>query len=180
MKKIIFSAALVLSLGLAGCGETKKENVSGTAESASAQNDTDTDNSQVENEKDDTGVEEIKINQVVVDNESYKATLVEIVKKTDDIWGNSIDVIYEIENKLDYTIGVQARSVSADGYMVDEAILNMSQEVGAGKKAKAILTISDFDGHDFPELKSDLEMQLYVFNYDTFIEIAEHEVKVSF
>lgn len=25
MKKIIFSAALVLSLGLAGCGETKKK-----------------------------------------------------------------------------------------------------------------------------------------------------------
>lgn len=106
--------------------------------------------------------------------------MLEIVKKKDPIFGESIQVVFEIENKLDYAIGVQARSVSADGYMVDETILSMSQEVAAGKKAKAVLSIEDFEGYDFPELKEDFEMDLHVFNYDSFEDIAQHEVKVSF
>lgn len=180
MKKLIFSAALVLSLGLAGCGETKKEDLGGTVQNNSSEDSKGADVETDAAEKADEGTEENKLDQVIVDNESYKATLLEIVKKKDDIFGESIEVVFEIENKLDHTIGVQARSVSADGYMIDETILNMSQEVAAGKKAKAVLTINDFEGYDFPELKEEFEMGLYVFNYDSFGEIATHEVKVSF
>mgnify|MGYP003504971339 FL=1 len=172
MNKFIFSAVLILTVALAGCGNSSEENINGTIKNDTATNS----NNGAEKENE----EKENINQVIVDNDMYKITLLEIVKKEDVIWGNSIDVVYEVENRLDYTIGVQARSVSADGYMVDEAIYSMSQEVAAGKKAKAVLTINDFEGYDFPELTSDFEMTLVVFNYDTFEDIAEHPVKVSF
>ena len=174
MNKFIFNVAIILTLALAGCGNSSEENINGTVNNDTATNDTtNSDNSTANDEKE-------SINEVIVDNDMYKITLLEIVKKEDEIWGNSINVVYEVENRLDYTIGVQARSVSADGYMVDEAIYSLSQEVAAGKKAKAILTINDFEGYDFPELTSDFEMTLVVFNYDTFEDIAEHPVKVSF
>lgn len=180
MKKLVFSAALVSVLLLGACGDTETEKLSGTTNSEET-NSTNEENSETtetaEEESEETSED---INEVVVDNENYKATLLNIVKKTDDIWGNSIDVTFEIENKMDKTIGVQSRSVSADGYMVDEALISMSQEVVAGKKAKAVLTISDYEGYDFPELNSDFEMQLHFFDYDSFEDIAQHEVKVSF
>ena len=176
MNKFIFSAVLILTVALAGCGNSSEENINGTVNNDTATNDTTNSNNGAEKENE----EKENINQVIVDNDMYKITLLEIVKKEDEIWGNSINVVYEVENRLDYTIGVQARSVSADGYMVDEAIYSLSQEVAAGKKAKAVLTINDFEGYDFPELTSDFEMTLVVFNYDTFEDIAEHPVKVSF
>ena len=184
MKKVIFMAAIILTLVLAGCGNSSKENVEGTVN-----NDTSTNNeseistpkNDKSKDKDDKGSKESeKINEVIVDNDMYKITLLEILKKDDDIWGNSIDVVFEVENRLDYTIGVQARSVSADGYMVDESTYSMSQEVVAGKKAKAVLTINEFEGYEFPELNNNFEMTLLVFNYDSFEDIAEHPVNVSF
>lgn len=179
MKKVIFSVVIIFSLVLAGCGNSSKENVEGTVN-----NDTSTNNeSKAKNESSDKTKDEgatEKINEVIVDNDMYKITLLEILKKNDDMWGNTIEVVFEVENRLDYTIGAQARSVSADGYMVDEATYSMSQEVVAGKKAKAVLTINEFEGYEFPELNNNFEMTLLIFNYDSFEDIAEHPVSVSF
>lgn len=178
MKKVFFGAALILimSLFLAGCGDSEEDNLGGTVENGSSENDTESNTE--DNEEEDT--EENKINEVIVDDENYKATLLEIVKKEDEIFGSSIEIVFEIENKLDKTITVQARDVSADGYMVDETILVMSQDVVGGKKAKAVLSIEDFDGYDFPELEEDLEMVLHVLDEETYDSIGEHEVNITF
>ena len=138
MKKVIFCAAIILSLALAGCGDSSTESVAGTVNNETSTNDTTTSENEAVEETEEE--ESTSINEVIVDNDKYKVTLLEILKNEDDIWGNTIEVVYEVENRLDYTIGVQARSVSADGYMVDEAIYSMSQEVVGGKKAKAVLT----------------------------------------
>ena len=182
MKKIIFSVAIIFTLVLAGCGNSSKENVEGTVNNdTSTNNESKSDNSTSKNEsKNDKGSGTESINEVIVDNDMYKITLLEILKKNDDMWGNTIEVVFEVENRLDYTIGAQARSVSADGYMVDESTYSMSQEVVAGKKAKAVLTINEFEGYEFPELNNNFEMTLLVFNYDSFEDIAEHPVNVSF
>ena len=178
MKKVIFSAAIIFSLALAGCGSSSEESLDGSVNNETSTNDTTNNENEAVDES--AGEETESINEVIVDNDMYKITLLEILKKEDEIWGNTIEVVYEVENRLDYTIGVQGRSVSADGYMVDESIYSMSQEVVGGKKAKAVLTINDFEGYDFPELNNDLEMTLVVFNYDSFEDIAEHPVKVTF
>lgn len=179
MRKVLFAMLLTLSLVLVGCGET--ESLSGTVTNDST-NTENTENSNnnvdatVENEKD----EENEVNQVIVDNDSYNITLLEILKKTDDIFGDSIEIVYEVENHLDKTITLQARDVSADGYMVDETLVSMSQDVVGGKKAKAVLSIHDFEGYDFPVLEEDFEMVLHVFDTDSWDTIEDHEVKVAF
>ena len=177
MKKLIFSAVIILSFALAGCGDSSTESLEGTVNNETSTNDTTASKNDAVEE---TEEEATSINKLIVDNGKYKVTLLEILKKEDDIWGNTIEVVYEVENRLDYTIGVQARSVSADGYMVDDTIYSMSQEVVGGKKAKAVLTINEFEGYDFPELTSDFEMTLHIFNYDTFDTIEDHLVQVSF
>lgn len=192
MKKFFFSAILIVSLILVGCSETETENLGGTVANNSEEDNSTENNSNNANEEGNNSndaneednnsedTEESKVDQIIADDENYKVTLLEIVKKSDDIFGDSIEVVFEIENKLDHTIVAQARSVSADGYMVDETIISMSQEVAAEKKAKAVLSIEDFDDYDFPELEEDFEMTLLMIDEETYENIAEHEVKVSF
>lgn len=163
----------IAALALAACGGTETENVSGSVD------DTNTNQEEVDNEEAGTSEQNEDINYVVADNEKYSATLKNIVKKSDDIFGDSIEVVFEVENKTDTTIAFQSREVSADGYMVDDALISMSQEVAAGKKAKAVLSISDYEGYDFPELNEEFEMTLHVFNYDTFDTIEDHKFTVN-
>ena len=99
---------------------------------------------------------------------------------TDKIWGNSYEVIFDVENKRSESSEVQARSVSADGRMIDDMLLSMSQEVAPGKSAYATLKISEFDGYEFPELKSDFEMTLHIFSWDNYDYTEDHPVKVTF
>lgn len=171
IKKVIFSATLVLSLGLAACGETTEENLGGTTSSNE-----DVETADTEEVKEDSN----EINELIVDNENVKATLVKIVKKSDEIWGNSYEVIFDVENKRADTIEVQANTISADGRMVDETITSMSQEVASGKTAKATLSITEMEGYEFPELNSDFEMELHIFSWDDYEWSEDHPVKVSF
>lgn len=172
MKKFYYPIAmLMLLLLLAACGETTEENVNGKVEN------TETEQTAEETKEDEKANE---INQVIVDNENVKATLVKIVKKEDPIWGKSIEVIFDVENKRQDSIEVQARSVSADGRMVDETLLVMSQEVAPGKSATAKLKIQEFEGYEFPELKENFEMTLHIFSWDQMDYQEDHPVKVTF
>jgi len=167
MKKCIYSAALVSALMLGACGDTTEENVGGTVEESGT-----------EVSATEDAINEI--NQVIVDNENVKANLLKITKVTDDIWGNSYEVIFDVQNKRSDSIEVQARSVSADGRMIDETLLSMSQEIAPGKAAYATLTISEFDGYEFPEMNSDFEMTLHIFSWDDYDYSEDHPVKVIF
>lgn len=172
MKKCFYPFAIfMLFLSLTACGETTEENVNGKVEN------TETEQTAEETKEDEKANE---INQVIVDNENVKATLVKIVKKEDPIWGKSIEVIFDVENKRQDSIEVQARSVSADGRMVDETLLVMSQEVAPGKSATAKLEIQEFEGYEFPELKENFEMTLHIFSWDQMDYQEDHPVKVTF
>ena len=159
---------------LTACGNTTEENVEGTVDNTG----TDTTNENTNEGK--AANDENEINQLIVDNENVKATLVKITKINDDTWGNSIEVTFDVENKRQETIEVQARSVSADGRMVDETLLSMSQEVAPGKTATAKLTIMEMEGYEFPELTSDFEMTLHIFSWDNYEYEEDHPVKVQF
>lgn len=173
MKKILIFPFLLLILSLTACGTTE-ENMGGDV------NEKENNTTEETNEENNAKNNENEINKVIVDNENVKVTLVKIVKKSDDIFGNTVEVVFDIQNKRKEPIEVQARSVSVDDRMVDETILSMSQEVAAGKSATATLTINEFEGYDFPQFEKNLEMKLHFFSWDDMDYEEEHPVNVTF
>lgn len=82
----------------------------------------------------------------------------------DDYWDEEYyEVKFEVENKQSETITFQAREVSADGKMINDSMLSMSQDVSSGKKADAVLTIQNYNGN-LPAVTKDFEMLLHVFS----------------
>lgn len=166
MKKFGFLLSIFLVLALAaGCAGANDED-------QKAENE----NGEVQEEKD--GVREI--NKEIANDEIIQATLVDIKKVEDEIFGNSIEVKFEVVNKTDKTIEVQARQVSADGKMVDESALSMSQEIAPGKSADAVLTIMEFEGTALPKMEENFEMVLHVFSWDDMDFEKNYPVKVEF
>lgn len=166
MKKYRFLLSIFLVLALAaGCG--------GTTDDA---DDKKSENGVVQEEKE--GIR--KINQEIANDEVIQATLVDIKKVEDEVFGNSIEVKFEVVNKTDKTIEVQARQVSADGKMIDESMLSMSQEIAPGKTADAVLTIMEFEGTELPKMEDNFEMILHVFSWDDMEFEHDYPVKVEF
>jgi len=120
-----------------------------------------------------------ELNLEIADDEIIKISLSKIVRESDDVFGDSIDVEFMVDNKLDKLITVQARQVSADNLMVDETILIMSQDISAGKSAKAKLEMIELDGYDFPTLEEILELDLLVIDGGTFEDIKSYPVSVE-
>lgn len=179
MHKLIFLFIALLSLFmLSACGDNNDDNVGDTVENETTKEDTTTDGNE-EAEKANKN-EEKEFNELIVDNENIKATLVKIAKLSDEVWGNSIEVIFEIENKREDSIEVQARSVSADGRMIDDSLITMSQEIAPGKSASTKLEIMEMEGYEFPELKEDFEMTLHIFSWEDYEFEEDHPVKVQF
>lgn len=120
-------------------------------------------------------------NQLLEDNENFKATLLEIEYTYDELWDEEkIEVRFDVENKRADSIEVQARSLSINGRMVDDSIHMMSQEVAPGKVAEAVLTLQDYEGNELPTLEGDLEMLLHVFSWEDMEYQEDAEVKVNF
>ncbi|PTY92935.1 hypothetical protein [Heyndrickxia sporothermodurans] len=120
------------------------------------------------------------VNKVIADDENVKATLLRVERKKDDVFGDTIDVVFEIQNKTDRNLEFQARSVSVDGKMVDETILSMSQEISPGKTADARLTMTEFEGYELPALEKDLELELHGFDWDNMEFELNYPVSITF
>ncbi|MGD6897095.1 hypothetical protein [Bacillus infantis] len=176
MKKLIALPLLSMFL-LAACGEaevtTKEVGKVESTEKTSG-------DSSAEPSSEETASDKQEFNQVIVDNENIKATLISVEKIVDKTWDEEkIEVKFEVENKRQDTIDVQAREVSADGKMIDESMLVMSTEIAGGKMADAVMTIQNYEG-DLPPVESDLEMILHVFSWDNMDWTEDHQVKVQF
>jgi ABC-type glycerol-3-phosphate transport system substrate-binding protein len=176
MKKLL-ALPLLLMVFLTACGETEVQDKEvASVESADKSADTATEETKTE----ETDTEKKELNQLIVDNENIKATLISIEKIIDtDFDEEKIEVKFEVENKRADTIDVQAREVSADGKMIDESMLSMSTEIAAGKKADAVMTIQNYEG-DLPAVENDLEMLLHVFSWDNMDWEESHQVNVEF
>ncbi|MCM3549396.1 Uncharacterised protein [Niallia circulans] len=186
MKKnyLLVTLGLVSAITLSACGDSEDTNASDknndteqeTTENAESETSSSDESESEENEE---GLTEL--NQEIVDNDNFTATLVSIEQIYDDMWDEEkIEVTFEIENKRDDAIEVQAREVSADGKMIDEALISMSTEVASGKLADAVLTIQDYEGGELPSLEENFEMLLHVFSWDNPDFEEQAEVKVTF
>ncbi|MBY7142760.1 hypothetical protein KFZ56_06730 [Virgibacillus sp. NKC19-3] len=174
MKKILFSAVLIIVLGLlAACGE------SDNAENESSETEDTGQNEEDPVEEENRDRESYEFNQEIADNDNYKATLISIEKNVgeEEEW---IDVNFEVENKLEDTVDFQASEVSINGKMVDQSLVMMSTEVAGGKVADAVLTIEDIDGGELPALEGDFEMLLNMVNWEDMEQEEQSEVSVAF
>ncbi|RDW17497.1 hypothetical protein CWR48_13305 [Oceanobacillus arenosus] len=182
MKKVSFLGIIILLVGLlAACGASD----SGTSSDQPAEENSTEQSSGEEKEEaanEEASNEELyEFNQEMADNENFKATLINIERIYDEAWDEEkIEVTFEVENKRDDSVEFQARQVSINGKMVDEALLSMSTEVAGGKMADAVLTIQDYEGGDLPSLDEDFEMLLHVFSWDNMDYEEDAEVSVTF
>ena len=173
MKKLLGLSLLSLLVILGACSEssTDKEIETVNSETESEQP-TDKQDESSENQKKE-------LNQVIADTENVKATLIGIEKIVDKTWDEEKFVVtFEVENKREDTIEVQAREVSADGKMIDDSMLMMSTEISGGKRADAELTIQNYDG-DLPAIEENLEMILHIFSWDDYDFAEDHKVTIE-
>lgn len=122
--------------------------------------------------------EKQEFNQEVVDNENIKAMLSTFERKVDDDTEDTIEVIFEVENKRNDAIEVQARGVSADGNVIEEEMVKMSQKASPGEKVKAVLTIQNPEG-ELPEVEEEIDMFLHIFSWDDMDFTEDHDVKID-
>lgn len=176
-RKILYLLITILTISLlTACGNSGE---SGEKEIGNIES-TDKNNQLAEQEEDSSEENETEtFDQLIVDNDNIKATLISVEKIVDKTWDEEkIKVKFEVENKKDIAIEVQARGVSADGKMIDESMLTMSQEIQPGKRADAILTIQNYNG-DLPEINEDMEMTLHIFSWDDDYT-EDHVVNIEF
>lgn len=170
MKKKLLIALLVfvlLVVGLASCGDDPDVSSDGakTVTNVEGSQDDDKDN---ETETETEG--SISYDKKIIDNDNVKVVLVDLVEFEDELFDErGYEITFEVENKTDKTLEVQARELSADGKMIDENLQSMSQEVASGKKADAVLTISNlFSDKEAPVIEENIELILHIFDWEDY------------
>lgn len=183
MKRILFIlVTLILSIGLAACSgtETEEKEVENVDLSQKEAEEKEEETGTEEDEEAEEEEEKQEFDEEIVDNDSVTVHLTSVEKIIDKDWDEErIKVTFEVENKRDNTIEVQAREVSADGKMIDEMMLSMSTEVSSGKLADAVLTIENYEG-DLPEIENDLEMILHIFDWEDYEYEDDIDVNIEF
>ncbi len=182
MKKVFSWMVLLITIGLImGCSVETEEVPSKVSKNVEEQPSDDDSKEQTEKEdKENEKDTEEELNKEIVNDDKFRAVLLSVKKEKDSIFGDQIVVKFELENKTDQTIEVQAREVSADGKMVDDGALTMSQEISPGKIADGKLKMMSFDDYELPELKENLELILHVFSWDDMDFALDYPVEVTF
>jgi len=170
---------MMMSLFLAACGGGDQSKDGTVDQNTTDETHKDHENGTDENKDDGDGGFSKDFNQTIVDNDNVKATLVKVEKVIDDFFDEEkVEITFEVQNKKDTTIEVQAREVSADNKMIDEAMLTMSQEVAPGKLADAVLTIQNYEG-DLPKMEEVIELTLHIFSWDNYDYSEDHKVTIN-
>lgn len=183
MKKLVLLGMAAFVLG--ACGNSTQEQVEVDTKSSTEQ--VESTSQEVASVSEESSTQEtdsnvIELNENVVDDGSIKVAIVSVEKYVDDIWGETIEVKFDVTNNTDNTVTVQAREVSIDDRMVDDSIYYMSEEVSAGKSADVELIIQDTSGEtELPELTGNFDMLLHVYSYDdeTYDTLFESDYQVS-
>ena len=175
MKKItLFSVGLVSLMLLGACGDKEVTQKVTEASVESVEQVITTELSSEEEEKND----KVEYNQSIIDDENIKVSLIDISHNINKMYDEEKYVVsFDITNKREEKIDVQAREVSINDRMVDEGLIMMSTEISGGKSATAKLEIQDYSGEELPELVGNLEMVLHTFDWETME--YEHDVPVK-
>lgn len=173
MKKIkLVSLSALVVLGLVGCSEEVAEKEVKQVETT----DKTKESSKSPEPKKEAAPKSMDIQ--IADNETVKAVL-KSISLVEEYGTTKYEIVYEVENKSDALIIVQARNVSADGKMVPEGLLAMSNEIAPGKVADCVLTIEDYEGKPLPTMDDNFEMTLLVADGESWMDIGNYEVSAD-
>lgn len=175
MKNKLLVLMGVAGLALAGC--SSGEETADTTEETTQAEEVAVEETQAE-ETQAEGSQEY--NETLVDDENFSVVLTTIEESYDDIFDETkVEVNMTIENKTDASVEVQARSLSVNDVMVDQAAYIFSQEVGPGKTANATLDFTDLGGGEVPEMTGTLEGSLVFIDSESFSDVAEYPISVE-
>ena len=79
---------------------------------------------------------------------------------------DSLDLVFEVENKMDEDIVLQVESLSIDGKMVNSAQIASSTDIHAKKLADAFVRVAGDSREDLPKAEEDIEIDFKVFSWD--------------
>jgi hypothetical protein len=170
LKKLLILLTSLMLL-LVACGETN-EQPKEVSKIETESKDAEVENNEKEQE------EPTEYNEVLLDSDNAKVTLLSITKvedKTFDEEYHSIKLI--IENKLDKTIVVQTDEVSVDDVMVTDDVW-FSETVAGGKKANGEMKIQTYDS-ELPPLEKNLELLLLVIDEEDYDRLDEQSVRIE-
>ncbi|UQF38927.1 hypothetical protein PML95_07600 [Vagococcus lutrae] len=178
MKKVsLFTVGILSLVVLGGCGN---EEVTTKVSDASVESIEQVTSSQVSNDEEEEKNDKVEYNQNIIDDEYIKVSLMDITHHINKMYDEEKYVVsFDIINKREHKIVVQAREVSINDRMVDESLQTMSTEISGGKSATAKLEIEDYSGGDLPELIGNLEMILHTFDWDEFDYEYDIPVRIS-
>lgn len=102
------------------------------------------------------------VNEVVVDNTKYKITLLTINTTYNDNDGHTLKVKYEIQNKGEESITIQAKDLFADGSIIRDELVHLSQDITSNATAHAELAVIEAYPYFFPDPREELDMSLVI------------------
>lgn len=187
MKKFILIGIAAFILVIGGCGAAAVVMFSGddtedNTENVNVSSNHENEGSNNENDNEDGETETEELDQEIADDDNVKITLVEVERTEGDMLEEAgYEVLFEIENKRDETIEVQAREMSIDGKMVEDFDYSMSTEISGGKEADADLTIGGIMAEDeIPEVEDEIEFQLHVLDWEDIDFEEDYDVVIEF
>lgn len=120
-----------------------------------------------------------KINFKIADNKQLTAVLIDIKNVQHQVYGNSIDIRFQVTNKFNKPLTVRAEEVKVDGKKLDKKTVIMSQDIPAGETSEAVLTILEFEDHPLPAMQRSIEMTLNVYSWEDWDFEQNHRFTVS-
>lgn len=186
----IFYIIFILIAGCSNSDSSSESKLDSTSDSGKIEYEIETVEGQIvksdstdekDEEPEDSGEESQDVNQLIADDENIKITFLKIERESysSDL-DDSIEIYFEIENKMDRTIYVNAEAVSSDGKMVDSSIYSMYQDISPNKLADVPLTIVGMDGKELPTLEENLELTIAFYDEDDYnFETLEYPVEIS-
>ena len=162
---LVVLIVLVVLGGIASLGKKDKKE-SGKKEITSS--DSSGDNSATKNDADEEKTTSKKVTideQVLFEKDGLKVTATEY--KTDDIWGDGINLL--IENNSDQSIGLGCTALIVNDYMIFDLF---SETVAAGKKSNEMMYLSsdDLEAAGIDSVGK-IEIYFHTFNPDTYMPI---------
>lgn len=105
--------------------------------------------------------------KIVYEDEKFKISLkYKEIPDFEKYFQDSLELVFEVENKMDEDVVLQVESLSIDGKMVNSGQIVSSTDIHAKKLADTFVRITADRKEDLPKAEKDMEIDFKVFSWD--------------